>query len=69
MEDGGLKAEGMALVYRGTLRGSLDVAVLVGISSTCSISSCFTISSASTAWPGESEPDVTENWIFNILLQ
>lgn len=36
----------------------LSVVVLVGVSSSCSMSSCFTISSASTACPGESEPDV-----------
>ena len=37
-------------------RSCTDVAVLLGISSTCSISSCFTTSSTSTAWSGESEP-------------
>lgn len=39
---------------------SVDVRVLLGISSACSISSCFMISSASMAWPGESEPGVAE---------
>ena len=34
-----------------------DMAVLVGVSSTCSMSSCLTISSASNAWSGESEPE------------
>lgn len=39
---------------------SVDVRVLLGISSACSMSSCFMISSASIAWPGESEPGVAK---------
>lgn len=35
----------------------VDVAVLVGVSTACSMSSCLTISSASNAWSGESEPE------------
>lgn len=38
----------------------VDVAVQVGVSTDCSISSCLTISSASSAWSGESEPEETE---------
>lgn len=37
--------------------GCADVAVLVGVSTVCSMSSCLTISSASNAWSGESEPE------------
>lgn len=44
------------------VRSRPSVVVLVGVSSSCSISSCFTISSASTAWPGESEPVVAGGW-------
>lgn len=42
---------------------SVDVRVLLGISSACSMSSCFMISSASIAWPGESEPGVAARGI------
>lgn len=38
----------------------VDVAVLVGVSTACSMSSCLTISSASNAWSGESEPEEAE---------
>lgn len=38
-------------------RSGVDVAVLVGVSTACSMSSCLTISSASMAWSGESEPE------------
>lgn len=38
----------------------MDVAVLVGLSTACSMSSCLTISSASNAWSGESEPEEAE---------
>lgn len=41
----------------------VDVAVLVGVSTACSISSCLTISSASSAWSGESEPGAAEKQI------
>lgn len=44
-------------VWHGVMP-SVDVRVLLGISSACSMSSCFMISSASIAWPGESEPGV-----------
>lgn len=40
-----------------------DVAVLVGVSTACSISSCLTISSASSAWSGESEPGAAEKQV------
>lgn len=46
-------------VWHGVMP-SVDVRVLLGISSACSMSSCFMISSASIAWPGESEPGVAE---------
>lgn len=46
-------------VWQGVIP-SLDVTVLLGISSAGSMSSCLMISSASTAWPGESEPGVAE---------
>lgn len=41
-------------------RSCVDVAVLVGVSTACSMSSCLTISSASIAWSGESEPEEAE---------
>lgn len=41
-------------------RSCVDVAVLVGVSAACSMSSCLTISSASIAWSGESEPEEAE---------
>lgn len=44
-------------VWHGAMP-SVDVTVLLGISSAGSMSSCFMISSASMAWPGESEPGV-----------
>lgn len=44
-------------VWHGAMP-SADVRVLLGISSAGSMSSCFMISSASIAWPGESEPGV-----------
>lgn len=46
-------------VWHGVMP-SVDVRVLLGISSAGSMSSCFMISSASIAWPGESEPGVAE---------
>lgn len=50
----------MGAVWHGVMP-SVDVRVLLGISSACSMSSCFMISSASIAWPGESEPGVAEH--------
>ncbi len=49
---------GLGFSAGSKVRSRPSVVVLVGVSSSCSMASCFTISSASTACPGESEPAV-----------
>lgn len=44
----------------------VDVAMLAGLSTACSMSSCLTISSASNAWSGESDPDEAKRPSFKL---